>query len=62
MVLSAREPDKIVAARIGNAGGVVIGLGEGEMFIASDMPAILEHTRRVMFLESRQMAIVTREG
>ena len=62
VVLSSREPDKIVAARIGNAGGVVIGLGEGEMFIASDMPAILEHTRRVVFLESRQMAVVTREG
>ena len=45
VVLSSLEPDKIVAARIGNAGGVVIGMGEGEMFIASDMPAILEHTR-----------------
>jgi glucosamine--fructose-6-phosphate aminotransferase (isomerizing) len=62
VLMSSREPDKIVAARIGNAGGVVVGLGEGEMFIASDMPAILEHTRRVVFLESRQMAIVTREG
>ncbi len=62
VLMSAREPDKIVAARIGNAGGVVVGLGDGEMFIASDMPAILEHTRKVVFLESRQMAIVTREG
>ena len=59
VVMSTREPDKIIAARIGNAGGVVIGFGEGENFIASDMPAILEHTRRVTFLESRQMAIVT---
>jgi glucosamine--fructose-6-phosphate aminotransferase (isomerizing) len=56
------EPDKLVAARIGNAGGVVIGLGEVESFIASDLPAILEHTRRMIFLESRQMAVVTREG
>ncbi len=59
VLLSAAEPDKIVTARIGNAGGVVIGLGEGENFIASDIPAILEHTRKVIFLESRQMAIVT---
>lgn len=77
VLMSAREPDKIVAARIGNAGGVVIGLGEAEtahpvdkagefspqhpveMFVASDLPAILEHTRRVVFLESRQIAVVT---
>ncbi len=58
----SEEPDKIFAARIGNAGGVVIGLGQGENFIASDIPAILEHTRRVIFLESRQMAVVTRKG
>lgn len=60
VAFSSREPDKIVAARIGNAGGVVIGLGENENFVASDIPAILEHTRRVMFLESRQMAVITR--
>ena len=62
VVMSTREKDKIIAARIGNAGGVVIGLGEGENFIASDIPAILEHTRRLIFLESRQMAVVTRTG
>ena len=62
VVMSSREPDKIVAARMGNAGGVVIGLGEGENFVASDLPAILEHTRRVMFLESHQMAVVTKES
>jgi glutamine---fructose-6-phosphate transaminase (isomerizing) len=62
VVMSSQEPDKIIAARIGNAGGVVIGLGKGEMFIASDIPAILEHTRRVVFLESGQMAVVTKEG
>ncbi len=60
VVMSTLEPDKIIAARVGNAGGVVIGLGEGENFIASDIPAILEHTRRLIFLESRQMAVVTR--
>ncbi len=62
LLINADEPDKIVCARIGNAGGVVIGLGEGENFLASDIPAILEHTRRVIFLESHQMAIVTRDG
>ena len=62
VLLSADEPDKIVTARIGNAGGVVIGLGDGENFIASDIPAILDHTRRVIFLESRQMAVVTRDS
>lgn len=62
VVLSSREPDKIVAARIGNAGGVVIGKGQGEMYVASDMPAILEHTREMIFLESHQMAVVTRAG
>ena len=60
VLMSSDEPDKIVCARIGNAGGVVLGLGDGENFIASDIPAILEHTRRVIFLESRQMAVVTR--
>lgn len=62
VVMSSLEPDKIIAARIGNAGGVVIGLGEGEMYVASDMPAILDHTRRVVFLESGQMAVVKRNG
>jgi len=60
VVFSSREPDKIIAARMGNAGGVVIGLGDGENFIASDIPAILEHTRQLIFLESRQMAVITR--
>ncbi|MDH3943607.1 MAG: glutamine--fructose-6-phosphate transaminase (isomerizing), partial [Anaerolineae bacterium] len=62
VLFSSLEPDKIIAARIGNAGGVVIGFGEGEMFVASDMPAILEHTRSMVFLESRQIALVTRDG
>ena len=61
VLISADEPDKIVTARIGNAGGVVIGMGEGENFVASDTPAIMDHTRNVIFLESRQMAVVTRD-
>ncbi|MCB0257427.1 MAG: glutamine--fructose-6-phosphate transaminase (isomerizing), partial [Anaerolineae bacterium] len=62
VALTSREPDRLVAARLGNAGGVAIGLGDGESFIASDIPAILEHTRRMIFLEDRQMAVVTRDG
>ena len=62
VVMSHLEPGVLVAARLGNAGGVSVGYGDGEMFIASDMPAILEHTRRMVFLENRQMAVVTREG
>ena len=59
VVFSTREPSKIIAARMGNAGGVVIGLGEGENFIASDIPAILEHTSKMVFLDSGQMAVIT---
>ncbi|MCB0118428.1 MAG: glutamine--fructose-6-phosphate transaminase (isomerizing) [Anaerolineales bacterium] len=62
LLLSTEEPDKIIAARIGNAGGVVVGLGDGENFLASDIPAILEHTRKMIFLESRQMVVVTRDS
>ncbi len=58
-VMSPREPDRLVVARVGNAGGVTVGIGDGETFIASDLPAILPHTRRILFLEPRQMAVVT---
>ena len=59
-ILSAAEPDKIVAARSGPP--VVIGVGEGESFIASDIPGILHHTRDVYFLADGDMAILTRDG
>jgi len=62
VVMSAHEPAKLVAVRIGNAGGVALGLGQNEMFVASDIPAILEHTRRMVFLESRQMATMEQSG
>lgn len=62
VLLSVDEPDKIVAARIGNAGGVVVGVGEDEMYIASDIPAILEYTRSMAFLESGQMVVVRADG
>ena len=62
VVLSSYEPDKLIAARLGNAGAVVVGYGDDEMFLASDIPAILEHTRRMSFLENREMAVVTRDS
>jgi glucosamine--fructose-6-phosphate aminotransferase (isomerizing) len=62
VLLSRREPGTLVAVRLGNAGGVTIGLGRGETFLASDLPAILEHTRRMIFLEDREMAVITAEG
>ncbi len=50
LAMSKSEPGTIVAGRVGNAGGVVIGYGEGENFIASDLPALLPHTRKLLFL------------
>jgi len=48
--LSSREPDRIVADRTGNAGGITVVVGDGEMFIASDIPATLAHTRDMIFV------------
>ncbi len=62
VVMSKSQPDLLVAARLGNAGGVVIGTGDDEMFIASDIPAILRHTRQMTFLDSREMAVLSRHG
>ena len=57
VVMHADDPDTLVAARSGPP--LVIGLGQGEMFIASDIPAVLHHTRRFMYLEDEQIATVT---
>ena len=62
VAMSIHEPDLIAAARLGNAGAVVIGAGDGEQFVASDMPAILDYTQRMVFLEDREMALVTPVG
>ncbi len=59
VAMSRSEPGTLVAARVGNAGGIVIGHGGGENFLASDLPALLPHTRRVGFLNDREVARVT---
>src|SRR5437763_6753495 len=57
VVLSESEPDRLVAAK--SATPIVLGLGEGENFVASDIPALLEHTRRVVFLEDGEVVELT---
>jgi glucosamine--fructose-6-phosphate aminotransferase (isomerizing) len=61
VVLHRRMPDRLVAAKLG-AGSVVVGLGENETFLASDIPAILSHTRDVVVLEDEDVAVITRGG
>jgi glutamine---fructose-6-phosphate transaminase (isomerizing) len=60
-LLSADEPGRIIAAKRGG-GAVVVGLGDGEVFVASDIPAVIPHTRQVVILEDDEVAVIGRDG
>ena len=60
VAMTSRQPDRIVAARM--ISPLVVGLGEGETYLASDIPAVLEYTREFVLVEDGEVATVTREG
>lgn len=57
-VISSREPDKMVCVRKENP--LIVGIGEGENYIASDIPAILKHTRNIYLMEENEVAVITK--
>jgi len=62
VVVSNRDPSKLVAFRLGNAGGIVVGYGEDEMLLASDLPALLAHTRRIAYLAGGELVSISPTG
>ena len=59
VVISKDDPAKMIAFRLGNAGGIVVGYGEDEMLVASDLPALLPHTKQVVYLTGGETVTVT---
>lgn len=59
-VINVKEPDKLIAAR--NGSPIIIGIGKGEYFIASDVAAIIEYTKDVVYLDDNEMAVLTKDG
>jgi len=62
VALTLEAPDRLYVARNGHAGGIVIGVGEGEMFVASDLPALLTHTTRIRYLDDGETATIAAGG
>jgi glucosamine--fructose-6-phosphate aminotransferase (isomerizing) len=62
LVMDRRQPDQLVTARLGNAGGITVGLCDGEMLVASDLPALLDYTRTMAFLDDGELAVITPSG
>ncbi len=62
LALARDDSQRLVAARLGHAGGLVVGYAQGEMFVASDLPAVLPHTQRIAYLESREIVEITPQG
>ena len=60
VVMSSREPDKLIAAR--SSSPIIIGVGEGENFVASDATAIIKYTKRIIYIEDGEMAIITKDN
>ena len=59
VVMCKRDPGKLIAFRVRNAGGILVGYGNNEMVLASDLPAIIPHTRQVAFLSAGEMVTLT---
>ena len=59
-VISSDFPDTLIAARVGSP--LIVGLGKNENFIASDVPAILEHTRKIIYLKDKQLAVLKKDS
>lgn len=62
LALAADEPDLLVGGRVGSAGGLVVGHGSSEAFLASDLPAVVRHTRNLQVVEAGETVTMSAEG
>lgn len=59
-IVSSKEPDKLIGARLGSP--LIVGIGKGEQFLASDVPAILDSTKDIIFLKDNEMVVLTKDS